>query len=151
MPSGGARARSGPAPDPNALRRDRKDDGEWRKLPASGRGGDVPEWPLSSASGRELELWELEWRRPQAVVWEENGQELEVALFVRSVVDAEAPRAPSAARTLVRQQMEALGLTVPGLARNRWRIVDDGVSEKPDRPARKSARDRLKVVPGEGA
>jgi hypothetical protein len=148
MPSGGARSRSGPAPDPNALRRDRKDDGEWRRLPASGREGDVPGWPLSDASGRELELWASEWRRPQAVVWEENGQEVEVALFVRSLVDAEAPRATAATRTLVRQQMEALGLTVPGMARNRWVIVGDEAPARRQSRGRGSARDRLKVVEG---
>jgi hypothetical protein len=146
MPSGGARSRSGPAPDPNALRRDRPDDAGWRKLPAVGREGDVPEWPLSDASGRELELWEAEWSRPQAVVWEENGQEVEVALFVRSLVDAELPRATAATRTLVRQQMEALGLTVPGMARNRWMIVEDEAPARRKPKGRGSARDRLKVV-----
>lgn len=47
MPRGGARANSGPPPDPNALRRDRADDkAGWTLLPAMGREGDTPEWPL---------------------------------------------------------------------------------------------------------
>ena len=142
---GGARARSGPAPDPNALRRDRKDDAEWTTLPAEGREGDVPEWPLAEPTPRELELWATEWVRPQAVMWEANGQELEVALYVRSVADAESHRAPVASRTLVRQQMDALGLTVPGLRSNRWRIGETA-DPKTRTKARSSSKSRLKVV-----
>lgn len=47
MPKGGARVNSGPPPDPNALRRERPEDkAGWTLLPASGRSGDVPLWPL---------------------------------------------------------------------------------------------------------
>lgn len=120
MTSGGARAHSGPAPDPNALRRDR-DKAGWTTLPAA-RTDPAPSWPLSRASARELVLWAREWTRPQAVMWEANGQEEEVALYVRSLAFAERPSAPVSARVLVRQQQEALGLSLPGLARLRWRI-----------------------------
>lgn len=148
MASGGTRARSGPPPDPNALRRDRDADG-WTTLPVAGRVGDPPPWPLSRVTHREGTLWAREWRRPQAVVWERNGMELEVALYVRSFAAAEKPKATVAARTLVRQQQEALGLSIPGLARNRWRIVD----EQPVAPTRGAtpggeARERFRVVTG---
>lgn len=149
MPTGGARARSGPAPDPNALRRD-KDGGDWTTLPSAGRPGPAPTWPLDEQTEREAVLWEREWRRPQALIWEANGQELEVAMFVRSVADAENAEASVASRTLVRQQMDSLGLTIPGLLRNRWRIADDAPSHKPTSTAGRSgltARNRLKVVP----
>lgn len=47
MPRGGARINSGPPPDPNALRRDRpSDQAGWVTLPAAGRKGRPPEWPL---------------------------------------------------------------------------------------------------------
>lgn len=47
MPRGGARVNSGPPPDPNALRRDRPSDKDgWTTLPAEGRQGDPPAWPL---------------------------------------------------------------------------------------------------------
>jgi hypothetical protein len=36
-----------------------------------------------------LIVWAGEWRRPQAVMWERFGQELEVALYVRCLVRAE--------------------------------------------------------------
>lgn len=147
----GVHGRSGPPPDPHALRRERDSQGEWTVLPPSGRGGDPPDWPLSSQSDREAQLWESEWRRPQAVMWERNKQALEVALFVRAVVDAENPRATVAARTLVRQQMEALGISVPGLLRNRWRIVDETETAQPEQKPRRvqrATKDRLKVVQG---
>ena len=71
MPRGGARTVSGPPPDPNALRRDRPSDAAgWVILPADGRPGDPPEWPLLWQTQREYDLWKREWSRPQAVMWE---------------------------------------------------------------------------------
>lgn len=151
MPKGGARARSGPAPDPNALRRER-DAGEWVELPAAGREGDPPEWPLERPTSRELELWIAEWRRPQALMWERNSQAIEVALYCRALVDAESPRASVAARTLVRQLMDNLGISVPGMRAARWKIVEQAETKPQAKGrARRSARDRLKVVDGGGA
>jgi len=116
----------------------------------SGRVGDPPLWPLTDATSRELELWVAQWSRPQAIMWEQNAQEVEVALFVRALVDAERPGATTASRTLVRQLLEALGLSVPGLRQARWKIVDTASvehdSSRPGRRAKGSARDRLKVV-----
>lgn len=63
MGRGGARVNSGPPPDPNALRRDRREDkAGWTLLPAAGRQGDVPEWPLGAHIGlaTKLELLETE-------------------------------------------------------------------------------------------
>jgi hypothetical protein len=88
MASGGARSRSGPAPDPNALRRER-DAGEWSILPAEGRQGATPEWPMEEQTIRESVLWEKLWRKPQALMWERYGQEYEVALYVRRACEAE--------------------------------------------------------------
>ena len=151
VPKGGPRARSGPPPDPNALSRDR-DAGEWVNLPASGRQGDPPPWPLREQSEREAELWAGEWRRPQAIMWEINGQELEVALYVRRLAEAELPDAKVTLATLVRQLQEALGVSLPGLSRNRWRIVDESrdAGRSAARRSSASARDRFKVVAGEG-
>lgn len=154
MASGGARARSGPAPDPNALRRER-DAGEWTVLPAEGRSGTTPDWPLVGQTDREEGLWTQLWSKPQALMWERFGQELEVALYVRNFALAELPGAPVNLGTLVRQQMDSLGLTTPGIRANRWRITRDEVSEQ--RIAKSttkapSSRSRLKVVPsGDGA
>jgi hypothetical protein len=156
MAKGGARARSGPPPDPDALRRER-DLGEWTLLPSEGRNGLLPEWPLLDPTGRETDLWTELWAKPQAVMWERDGQQIEVALYVRRLVQVERPDSPTAAGTLLRQQAEALGLTTPGLHRNRWRIIRDQVAEKrteqqPDagpaapRSSSASLRARLTVV-----
>src|SRR5690348_14984546 len=102
MPKGGARTRSGPAPDPMALRRER-DAGEWKVLPAEGREGATPDWPLTEQSDREAELWERLWRMPQAIMWERYGQEFEVALYVRRLGEAEEPGSSVTLSTLVRQ------------------------------------------------
>lgn len=157
MPSGGARARSGPPPDPTALRRDRKTDGEWTILPAEGRGGaDAPTWPLTRISSRETQLWRKLWAKPQAVQWERMGQEFEVALYVRRLAEAEKSDSSTAASTLVRQMADALGLSIPGLRVNRWKIAVDQVAnqrEQRQAPAtsKTSARDRFRVVNGEQA
>lgn len=151
MTKGGARARSGPAPDPNALKRER-DKGEWTMLPASGRPGDAPVWPLLGFAEREATLWGDLWRKPQALMWEKLGQELEVALFVRNLAQAEIPGSPINLGTLVRQQSDSLGLTTPGLRSNRWKIVASAPAEAVPAPSkvapkrRASSRDRLTVV-----
>ena len=119
MPSGG-HAHSGPAPDPNALRRDR-DKGDWTTLPAK-REGPTPLWPLTRSTKREKTLWERAWTRPQAVMWERQRQEDEVANYVRQLVRSEDRDASAADRTLLMRMIESLGLSQPGLARNRWRI-----------------------------
>jgi hypothetical protein len=162
MASGGARARSGPAPDPEALNRLRGTDAAWHVLPVTGRPGPAPEWPLPNPSGRELELWALLWAKPQATRWEVLGQDHEVALYCRRFVRAEQPDAPVATVVVVRQLGEALGLTIPGLLRNRWQIGGGpGTAQVPVTPAatgtdgatvpRTSSRDRLlRSVPTDG-
>jgi hypothetical protein len=153
MPKGGARTRSGPAPDPTALRRER-DAGEWTILPAEGREGATPDWPFEEQSVREAVLWERLWEKPQGLMWERYGQEIEVALYARRLAEAEKPDSAVVLSTLVRQMADSLGLTTPGMRGNRWRI--DRVSEEdetltgPSAPAIEatSARARLRAVPG---
>lgn len=152
MPKGGARTRSGPAPDPNALRRER-DAGEWTILPAEGREGAPPDWPFEEQSVREAVLWERLWRMPQALMWERYGQDLEVGLYVRRLAEAEKPDSAVVLSTLVRQMADSLGLTTPGMRGNRWRV--DRLSEEGETlsgptpsTAPTSARARLRAVSG---
>lgn len=153
MGSGGGRTRSGPAPDPNALRRDKKSDGEWTTLPAGGRVGAQPPWPLPDESGRELELWAVYWAKPQAILWEANGQQHEVALHVRRLAEAEMHGAAVSLVNLVRQQMDALLLTIPAMHAARVKIAEleaapaaKPASRTAPGPGRVSARDRLKAL-----
>lgn len=154
MASGGARSRSGPAPDPNALRRDRPDDAAgWIDLPGP-RTDPAPEWPLPDQTSREAILWDREWTRPQAHEWARLALDLEVALYVRAFAEAEKPDAASNLRNYVRMEQENLGISINGLTRHRWRIAGAPAtsrakpSTKPTgTPRRSSARDRFKVVP----
>jgi len=93
---------------------------------------------------------------PQAIMWERFGQELEVALYVRRLSEAEELESRVNLSTLVRQMADSLGLTTPGMRANRWRIAADEVAERRENAAkqpaaRRTARDRFKVVPGDGA
>jgi len=151
MAKGGSRARSGPAPDPEALRRERDAD-EWETLPAKGRPGRAPAWPLGKATALERRFWTREWKRPQAIVWERNGQELEVALYVRALADSLQPGAPVTLLRLVRQHQEDLGISLTGLARHRWRIEEaapkNGRSRRSSRATPRSSRERFQVLSG---
>jgi len=150
MGSGGARANPGPAPDPNAARRNRPgDQATWTTLPAEGRAGQAPPFPLLDETVREHDLWRDLWRLPQAVMWERLGQELEVALFVRKLAEAEQPRASVELQKVVRQYLGSLGLSVEGMLRHRWRIEGAEPLIKPSTtstPKRRTSRSRLKVV-----
>ncbi|MFJ4907712.1 hypothetical protein ACIQCR_24645 [Streptomyces sp. NPDC093249] len=156
MPRGG-HAASGPPPDPNALRRNRKSDASgWRTLPAEGRTGPAPGWPLTEPTDREYDLWTDLWETPQAVAWEDLGQALEVALFVRTLAEAEQPDARVDVKKMVRSYLDSLGLSVAGMLRNRWRVAPGPEAGEPAAPVasvapqRRSARDRFKVVPRDG-
>lgn len=154
MPKGGARTRSGPAADPNALRRSRKDDAGWVTLPAEGRTEPAPEWPLTDLTEREAEVWEQFWCKPQALIWERDSQVEYVALFVRQFIEAEDAKASAENRKTVRMMFADLYLTSDAMARARIRIAGDDLAEKRDDkspPARSSARDRMKVVNGGGS
>jgi len=142
--------RSGPAPDPGALRRDRADDKGWVTLPAEGFAGVVPEFPLSVALGAEVELWVELWAKPQAFMWDKLGMKFQVAAYVRAFLESTAAGAVSGLKTAVLRMEAELGLSLPGMASFRWKFSEDEVAAR--RPAPKvasSARSRLKAVSAE--
>lgn len=154
MASGGSRSRSGPAPDPNALRRARKDDAQWTVLPAEGRTDPAPDWPLTEATPRERVLWERWWRKPEALIWEADGSDDYVALTVRMFSEAEVEKASAENRKTVRMMMADLYLTRAAKQLARIRISVDEVAAKRDTTPpvpQPSARDRFQVVDGGGA
>src|SRR5690606_6396291 len=122
MPSGGARVRSGPPPDPNALRRDRKSDGEWTILPAEGRAGDPPTWPLRGQSEREAELWSALWAKPQAVQWERQRAEA----LGRTIPGLRSHRWKIAAgqADVKRDEAAPKATMARASARDRFRVID---------------------------
>ncbi|MHC3391307.1 hypothetical protein ACLQ2E_17905 [Streptomyces lavendulocolor] len=156
MPRGG-HAASGPPPDPNSLKSAKAvQAGGWTTLPAEGRTGPAPEWPLTEQTDREADLWEDLWAKPQAVAWEALEQVLEVALFCRTLAEAERPDCRVDVKKMVRSYLDSLGLSVAGMLRNRWKVGPAAEVVEQATPAaapvrRASARDRLRVVPsGEG-
>ena len=152
MTSGGARARSGPAPDPNALRRDRKDDAAWVTLPAEGFQGEIPVFPIADALGAEVELWETLWSKPQAVMWAKLGLEFEVAAYVRAFLESVEAGATSGLKTAVLRMGAEIGLSLPGMHSLRWKFAEDELGARRSEPARKSggvsAKDRLRALNG---
>lgn len=152
MASGGVRANSGPAPDPNSYRSQNR---EWVDLPAAGWDGPVPAWPLpGDASEAELELWMTMWAKPQAKQWSAFGVELQVAAYVRTFLESVEPGASAGLKTNARQLDNELGISIAPMLALGWRIVADGSTEKPQPAtvARKtSSGDWLKAVSVEGA
>lgn len=149
MPRGGARVNSGPPPDPNALRRDRKDDREsWVTLPA-GRKGRVPAWPLEGEPAlREAELWRALWKLPQADQWERLAAQHSVAVYVRLFVLTEQGDLKAASEA--RQWSDRLGLNPAAMRQQRWRVEPvDAQVRPPSKPAQRgSSRSRFEIVQG---
>lgn len=154
MPSGG-HARSGPPPDPNAIRRDRSgDSATWITLPEP-RTGPPPTWPLTESTKREDAMWTRLWSTSQAQMWEKLGLTDEVALYVRTFCEAASLEASAPMRTLALRQMEGLGLSAAGLSRLRWRLptTDTPTTEatKTNGRRRTSASARFEVIQGKAA
>jgi hypothetical protein len=150
MPKGGARVRSGPAPTSTERSHKAQADG-WVTLPAEGRDGPEPAFPLDMATPRELDLWSRLWETPQAVMWEQLHQDFEVASYVRLLVRAESPRSSAIVWGQVKQFAESLGLSVSGMQRNRWTIAAaDDADEAPQAPSAQvtSLAERLRAVQG---
>lgn len=130
----------GPPPKHPSERRRRNATPPLRQLPAEGRKGRVPKWPLPPAlldstiyglvpniEEGELELWGVVWHTPQAVAWEQLGYIREVAQYVRWKVRAELGDMDAAKEA--RMLADRLGLTPMSMLRLRWEIVGDGAAE----------------------
>jgi hypothetical protein len=130
----------GPPPAPDGARRRRNHTPAVRELPAAGRPGAAPSWPLPAApSDDEVGLWDELWASPQAVAWQDMGAGLArvVARYVRWTVAAEqgipADVATSALAEL-RQLEDRLGLTPMALARLHWTIDQQASEPGPEAP-----------------
>lgn len=166
MGRGGIRAGAGRPPQEQSRARDRAkkkgqapviDDGEWLVLPREGRTANPPAWPLSAWTKRESELWRRQWKRPQSLGWERAGLDETVAMYVRTLAEAEEPGSAIGLKNLVRQQQDALGLTAPGMRMLRWKIgqgprvaaadpVETPTEPQPARGALVPPKQRLRLV-----
>jgi hypothetical protein len=110
----------GPLQDPRARRRVRNGPPVMR-LPAEGRHGSAPEWPLTEASAEELEIWSSLWRTPQSAAWP-PGWTRTAARLARMLAQAERPGARASLLSETRQLEAALGLSPVSMARLHWEI-----------------------------
>lgn len=125
-------------------------------LPASGRGGRAPAFPLpkivrfdvqviegkavkvadrgigDAFRKRELELWRELWKTPQALAWErEPWRWPTVAKYCRIMASTEAePDASAALLSRERELRNECGLSPDGLRMNGWAIAPDQLAAK---------------------
>lgn len=182
MARGGARNRSGPAPDPTSGRSERRGY-KLTELPAEGYDGPAPDFPLmkrvvyytewvdkkperhvdldatEAVAERESELWAWAWSTPQACAWSmpsEMWRLMTIAMWVRTMVICESSEATAADKNSLHRFADQIGMTTAGLAEMGWAVRRDEVGERrADRddapaaaPARRSSRDRMRVVDG---
>jgi hypothetical protein len=112
-------------------------------LPAEGRKGLAPNWPLDPATLPEAELWRDLWATPQAVAWEHHGWTRVVARYVRCALAAEDLDKNALAEA--RQLEDRLGLTPKAMRMLLWTIASDEVAEKRQETSA-GARGRIKAV-----
>ena len=166
MARGGARNRSGPAPDEASERSERRGY-KLTELPAEGFDGPVPEWPLprhvdavddeasqrahdaaEDVDDREAELWTWAWRTPQACAWSlpsESWRAQIVARWVRQAVLCEGFSAKAADHGQLHRYADQIGLTTAGLREMGWKVAVDEVgarSAERKQTARKDAPKR---------
>lgn len=126
-------------------------------LPGAGRGGRAPAFPLpkivrfvldSSGEGkpvrvanvkagnefrkRELEIWRVVWKTPQAVAWERDSWRWPtIAEFCRlkAIIEAE-PESNAALVARLREYRNEIGLSPDGLKMNGWAIAPDQLAAK---------------------
>lgn len=169
MPSGGARVRSGPAPDPRSGRSERRHY-DLAGLPNTGYTGKPPKFPLAdyrimSDDGedkpaeeawkkRERAVWKTLWKTPQACAWSlpENAYlAWDIALYCRQLVLCEQAGATASDRALLPRFADRIGLSAAGLAALGWRIVPDELgaarmakqAEETAAPAEPARRERI--------
>jgi hypothetical protein len=128
-------------PKPDAVRRNARTGPEL--LPAGGRQGDTPVWPLDLVSSAETQLWRELWATPQAVAWERHGWTRVVARYCRVAIAAEGM--DKDALSEARQLEDRLGLTPKSMRMLMWQIAADEVGEKRQETSA-GARGRIKAV-----
>ena len=122
----------GPLPNPNA-RRTSRGAFAFIELPAHGRVGPPPPWPLPARAdglaARRAELWAQLWALPAAVLWEQMRWPYTVARFVELTIgwEAEPGGASGVVLTELRRLEEQLAITRTGALRARVRIAEDPV------------------------
>lgn len=111
-------------------------------LPAAGRPGPKPKWPLQ---GAEAPAWAYLWRLPQAVAWEQLHLHRVVARYALVLADVEGGESNAALLAEARQVEDRLGLSAMSLLRLRWQIVDT-LPTVATGPKAQGSKSRLRAV-----
>jgi hypothetical protein len=123
------------------------------QLPAEGRQGEPPAWPLAASAAYDDQTWRDLWSTPQAAAWERLGIGC-IRMVARYVVLlAEADVGEPKAAMEVRQIEDRLGLSPLAMLRLRWEIAADEVAAQRPKAAHHSTaasrRERvLEVIDG---
>lgn len=142
----------GPAPKPNAVRRNAPSF-EWVQLPAEGRQDPAPELPdWRDWTEATSEWWVDLWSTPQACAWDQSGR----SLWVLAVLFDElmlGERAPAAIAAEMRQHEDRHGLSPKAMLALRWKIVADEVAEQRESktPAKRTRKPSAKKVAASSA
>lgn len=133
-------------PSPNPVRRNARVG--VVTLPAEGRKGPTPAWPLPGGmDGFEEQVWRELWATPQAVAWERFGWTRVVARYCRVLVEAEQRSAKASSRNQASLLEDKLGMTPKAMRLLLWQIASDEVGEKrEEQPPAESPRKRFKAV-----
>jgi hypothetical protein len=115
------------------------------KLPAAGREGPPPRWPLERQMPGEDTAWRELWATPQAAAWEKLGWTRTVARYCRVMLAAESDEATAAILAQATALEDRLGLTPKSMRMLMWQIASDEVAEKRQETSA-GARGRIKAV-----
>jgi len=114
------------------------------QLPAEGRTGEPPDWPLAEEpDADEEQAWADLWATPQAVAWERLGWTRTVARYCRMMVVGEARGASATLLAQISVLEDRLGLTPKAMRLLLWEVVSDEVAEQRKTT---SVRKRIKAV-----
>lgn len=169
MPKGGARTRSGPAPDENSGRSEQRGF-SLTALPSEGYRGRAPAFPLPKINrygvdgpnaaatrtfrAREIAIWREIWKTPQAAAWsKESWRWPTVGEFCRIKAAVELdPDSNAALLSRLREYRNEIGLSPDGLKANGWKVAGDEVAAKAAKKATPAKRTeptrRLRSVSG---
>lgn len=113
----------GPAPTSKRRANRGLGSGPATVLPAEGRPGQAPAWPLPlSATATQRGIWRWLWQTPQAVAW--VGVDRVVARLAVLLAEIETGDLSRTYLTEARQLEDRLGLSPMALLRLRWRVVE---------------------------
>lgn len=121
----------GPPPKPDATRRRRNPTAPMTALPAAGRSGPPPPWPLAGPAPR---AWTVLWATPQAAAWAPMGAGVlgVVARYVSMLARVELPEVAAEVRLLE----DRLGLSPVSMLRLRWAVSAEDSDDVPEPPRR---------------